>query len=105
MQSQYAMFIERLKHEVLRDVSFNFQEQIMLHLVADLFGETWIQLSLSGNPPIDFVTPSFADSLFLPVIATNKEHFYDLAHDIDSLVMGTIENAVTPSFSDQLIRI
>jgi hypothetical protein len=95
MQSMYEMFKSRLKAEILRDITYGFQDQIALRVKADIFGETYINVSISGGHPAEFITPSFADSTFLPVIATNHDHFNHITHDVDALLSEVV------SYSDQ----
>ena len=80
-----ARLLERLKVEVLRDLTQNNLIQFRLTMNVKLTGETMISISMNGQPAIDFVCPSFCDSLMAPVITTNKQTLYGLAHDLSSL--------------------
>lgn len=86
MRNYYDRFIRRLEQEVIQDFTFNNQEMYQLEIRADIFGETWISLSLAGQPAIQYVAPSFCDNLFTPVIAQNQLQFDALVLDMERLV-------------------
>ena len=52
---------------------------------ADLFGDTFISLSLNGGPMIPYNTPSFCDSLLTPVITGNREDFHKISSDFETM--------------------
>jgi hypothetical protein len=87
-------FIFKLETELLKGLSYNNQLSFQLEMVCDLLGETWIKISINGEPQIDYVCPSFCDSLFVPVvtysedvqtsIATDFEYIMTNIHDMNS---------------------
>jgi len=84
--SQYLdIFKIRLEHEILQDISFNNSFDFAIEMRVDLLGETWINISLEGKAPADFVTPSFCDALLVPVITTNDQLAMNLANDFEQL--------------------
>jgi hypothetical protein len=94
---QMQMFVARLEHEVLRDISYDNQVGFMIQMNIDLFGETWIKISLDGGPCIDFVTPSFCDALLVPVITGNQDLSVQVASDIEMLVNSVADNLALPN--------
>lgn len=62
---------------------------------VDLFGDTWINLSLGNNPQVMFNTPSFADGLFTPVIANNSNQFNNVVHDFETLLNNVTDVSST----------
>jgi hypothetical protein len=86
MVQNYEMFKARLENELLRDITFNNQEPFMLHMKVDLFGETWISLSLGSEPAIDFVAPSFCDNLYSPIVTMDPNHFAAISADFESIM-------------------
>jgi hypothetical protein len=58
----------------------------MVSVTADLFGDTVIHLSIGNGANVTFTTPSFCDSLMVPVISSNKESYNGLIHDFDNLM-------------------
>ena len=51
-----------------------------------------ITLSLAGQPAIDYVNPSFCDSLFLPVITNNSGNFNHVVEDFKTIVTQVADN-------------
>lgn len=88
----YEIFISRVQREVLYDLTFGNQEPFMLEMTIDMFGETMINLSFGANPMTCFVTPSFCDNLYVPVIAGTKEEYGVLVHDFDQLVNTVVDS-------------
>lgn len=97
------MFKRRLEKEVLLDLTFSNQVPYAIDMRVDLLGETWISISIDGNPPVDYVTPSFCDNLFVPVITSNIQTVENLTHDFETLVtnvkeaMGTSTDSILVS--------
>lgn len=101
----YEVFKQRLAKEILYDITYGNQEIFKLDMCIDLFGETSITLSLAGQPPVTYTTPSFCDGLMAPVINDNANAFFGLAHDIDQLcnstAMSNIEQSL-PMFNNSI---
>ncbi len=79
-------FFYRLENEVLRGISKNNQMSYMLEMRVDLLGETWVSIAVNGGPSVDYVTPSFADALLVPVITSNDQHAVGVASNFDTLI-------------------
>ena len=88
----FELFKRRFEIEVIRDFTFNNEELYSLEMMVDLFGETRITLSLAGQPAIDYVNPSFCDSLFLPVITNNSGNFNHVVEDFKTIVTQVADN-------------
>lgn len=82
--------IFRLENELIRGITFNNSMGYMLEVTCDLLGETWINLSLNGEPPTCYVTPSFCDALMAPVVTNNYMVLDGLATGFDSLMQDVI---------------
>lgn len=80
-----TILINRLKTEVLRDLTKNNLITIEFELHADVLGESRITISVDSQPPVDFALPSFADAAFTPVMTYNYETLKVLASDLESL--------------------
>jgi hypothetical protein len=96
MRKNYEVFRRRVESEILYDLSFCNQEPYLLNMTADMFGETWIELSIAGTPPTQFVIPSFCDTLYAPVVTNSKESYDVLVHDFNTLI-----NAVNTTANHQ----
>lgn len=79
-------FLARLEYEVLRDLTQNNQIDMNLMVFYDLMGESRFDITLFNGPETTFVTPSFSDALFTPVITNSADTFQKMAFDIDSIM-------------------
>lgn len=87
----FDLFKRRLEKEVLLDLTFNNQIGYSIDMRVDLLGETWISISLDGKAAVDYVTPSFCDNLFVPVITSNANTVQNLTNDFENLVTNVKE--------------
>jgi hypothetical protein len=85
-------FANRFRHEIWNDLTFNNQIACNMELRMDLYGESWIKLSLNGEPMTDYVVPSFSDALTVPVITNNANAALEIANDFD-LLIGALHGA------------
>lgn len=76
-------FMQRFLMEVMADLTHSNRFQVDVAMSCNILGDSFIQISLSGGPKIDYVTPSFCDALFSPLITTDTMALHTLAHDID----------------------
>lgn len=86
-----SAFVEAFKQDmltkVLPDISYNNQMSYALEANVNLFGETWLNLTIDGVK-IPFVTPQFCDALMTPVLTQNQEAAMTLATDFDQVFTG-----------------
>ncbi len=85
------VFKSRLLTEILNNITSSNHISYMLEMRVDLLGETWIELSIDNNPPVVYVTPSFCDSLFVPVVTSNVSTIQNLTNDFSNLVSNVKE--------------
>lgn len=88
LRQNYDIFVRRLEMEILDPMCFSGQESYTLDMRTDMFGETWIYLSIGNTPPTQFVIPSFCDTLCSPVVTQDHNRFETLVHDFDMLLVG-----------------
>ena len=86
MRPYVAKFINRFETEVLPDLTMNGTIPVDLRITANLYGETRIEVSLDGNPHECFVTPSFCDSLMVPVVTTNNNDYHGLITGLEEVM-------------------
>jgi len=91
MRRNVELFIHQLETEIIRDITMNGQDSYMLDMSCDIFGDTWINLSLGAEPMTQFVVPSFCDSLYSPVVTNNSDHYNHIAFDFNQLVTNVAE--------------
>lgn len=99
LTSNFEMFKIRLQNELMFDITYSNQELYTLDMSVDLFGETIITLSYGNNPPVTFATPSFCDSLIVPVVTTDKTIFNNNVHDFEVIMNAVTETRSSPSFA------
>lgn len=85
MRQSYEHFVRRFNQEVMYDLTFGNQDIYQVEMQADLFGDTYINLSLNGGPMIPYNTPSFCDSLMTPVITGSREDYYKISSDFETM--------------------
>lgn len=73
----------RMIAQVMRDLlgGNNIPFQIVCHV--DVLGESSFEIGLGGQHPIPFATPSFADSLFSPVLTRGQDRVRKLAGHLE----------------------
>jgi len=103
MTRYYEMFKSRLANEVLRDISFGGNIPFSLQMEVDLFGDTWIRLSLNSGPIIDYALGTFSDSLFTPIVTGQKQMFDSMVYDIENLV-NNVSEAVTSATRSPVVN-
>ena len=85
--------IFRLEKEILSSISFNNEDSFKIVVDMDLFGFTNISLSLSGGPMVPFVAPTFADSLFSPIVTHQPMLKNNLVKDIE-FALDSVSSAI-----------
>ncbi len=97
MRQNYENFRINFEALVLSQLTFNNSLTYALELNVDLLGESWIRISIDNSPYYDYVTPSFADSLFSPVVTSNLQTVQNVAYDFQVLYETIAENNANPN--------
>lgn len=79
-------FIARLEIEVMRDLTRNNQMTTMLEMSVNLLGDTHIKISMNGQPAMEYITPTFCDSLTTPVLTNSRQTLDTVSHDFETLL-------------------
>jgi hypothetical protein len=103
MSGFFQRLKDRLDSEVFLDISYGGQQLYTLEMDVDIFGETKINISIDGSPPIMFVTPSFCDGLMSPVISPDLNTFNHNVHNFEHM-LKVVENSVKPSIAGSIIN-
>lgn len=101
----YVMELERrIKIDVLNNITRGNQLPFRISMISDLAGESIIDISIGAEQPERFIAPTFADSLFSPVITRNHALSQEIANDITWLVKQVIdgESAQMPQQTQQI---
>lgn len=85
MTPQLQRLIDRIRLELLRDISRNNMIGVNLTVYADIMGDVKVSVSLNNAPFIDYVTPVFCDSLFSPVLTNVAGGLDRMAHAVGDL--------------------
>jgi len=85
MTNHIKVFMERLRQEVLMGLSRKSEIPFTLTAIVDVMGETSIRLAIDSSYETLFVSPSFADGLYVPLITGDMQKGKDLASNISTL--------------------
>lgn len=76
---------DRFLMEVYKDITHNGMIGVGLAVNADIFNETWVEISVNGQSPILYVLPTFVDSRLSPVVTYNTTNYNDTVADFGVL--------------------
>lgn len=102
LQNRIVALISKLENELLRGLTYNAAIAYSLEMSVDLLGETWIKISLNGEPITDYVCPSFADGLMSPVITQNEQVITSIASDFDNVLQSVGRATNNVGFKDNM---
>ncbi len=85
-------FIDRLKREVLVDITYGNTLDLSVNVAASTIEDTWLQISFMGGPQVDYVVPSFSDALISPIIGNNPRSLHDLSFSIGGLFNASVSS-------------
>lgn len=97
------LFETKLKSIVYPKITDNSLTMIDLHMTCEVIGDISVSISINGYPPILFRYPTFADSMYTPMV-TNLQKRDLLYEDIGSVIdaaYGIKENPNDLQFSNQ----
>lgn len=82
----YAKFIALFNSTLVPDLSRNNTIPFTATIVADLFGDIDIVITIDGMTPERCVFPAFADSLITPVATRNRANFDKMAAGVEDII-------------------
>jgi len=94
-------FQRRLVTEVLSDITRNNMFGINIAMTCNILGDTMVQVALNGGHAVDYVTPSFCDSLTAPIITSDPLGLTTIAHDVELLYSNLTGGAPMNQYSPQ----
>jgi hypothetical protein len=80
----------RIQRELIDQISFNNDLPYNLRVHCDVAWSTKITIQFT-NEVMEFVSPTFADSLLTPIITSDRERLSDVAHSFGSLVHSLVQ--------------
>lgn len=108
-----AEFERRLQVDLLNVITMNNQVSFDLSVGSDLSGDTKIMIRLGAEGPLQFIAPTFIDSLFTPVITSDAQRkdkiSSDLLYLLDEVIpeqtnVGHAYQAEPPAFEHALLN-
>jgi hypothetical protein len=85
--SQYvAHFGQCITRELMPGLTRQGALVVTLNVFSDLMGTTTIDVSINGQPFVRFIAPTFANSLYTPLIGTDRQSLVSLSADVDNLL-------------------
>lgn len=92
--------IERIKREILQDISKNNQLPYRIQVDVDMLSETRVTVSINNQPEVFFVAPCFCSSLYSPMITADPSTTQMIAEDMKNM-FGMIDDYTQSSASPQ----
>jgi hypothetical protein len=79
-------FIERLKREVLQDISHFNAVRYSVEVHIDMLNESYYKVSLDGGPFVWHTAPTFCDGLYAPVVSGSHDSLENMASDVSTML-------------------
>jgi hypothetical protein len=103
IQQTLATFVRNAELSIFRDMPL--QEGIPFSISAhiDAFGDSHIQISINGQPPVPYCSPTYADASFTPMVTSSQNVLNNIASDVKFMaknlgVFGNGQNQPYPQF-------
>lgn len=72
MSQPAQIFKNKFENEILPIMTNNNMIDYDLFINAELTGDTFVKISLHGNPSTDYITPTYCSSVTTPIITTDR---------------------------------
>lgn len=86
MQKNLNAFTHRVATELMPGLSHNNMMLCTVNVRCDLWGDTYIDVSLNGGPMIPFSNAQWADSLSAPIVTIDAKNRTTMARDMGALL-------------------
>lgn len=86
MEPHIRYFLDRLRREVLDDISKNGQVSYTVDCRMDMMYDSHITISIDGQPEVYFAAPSFCDGLYTPIVTSDQSGPSGMASDIETML-------------------
>jgi hypothetical protein len=100
MRPYIQAFIDRFNNEVMRELTKFGQRKVSLNLIMDLTGSSFIRIQIDNNHAYDFVSPSFCDGVYSPMISNSQGTLQKVTNDFNHIFNNLDTKYVTPGFED-----
>lgn len=88
---QFEIFKRRFIEEVMYDITFGNSETYELTVFADLYGEIRLKFRLGNYPEVEYASPSFCDSLYVPILTNDSNHIHSISNGFNTILNTTDE--------------
>lgn len=85
MHRQVSMFFRKFLIEVWPVLSHNDQLSLSIEVRCDTLADTFIGVSVNGGPIIDYVAPTFCDTLMSPIITSDVSAIDNVTRDFQNI--------------------
>jgi hypothetical protein len=97
IQAYVNKAVSRIKNILLPEITKGNMLQVEVHILANVLGDTSIAVSVNYNPLTPFRFPTFADSLYVPVITDNLNK-NGIINDFANIIEATYNQSTTPHY-------
>lgn len=84
-------FERRLIIDALNSITFGGQIPFHIAVMSDLAGDSIINISLDGEPMVQYVAPTFTDSLFSPMVSTQLDAAMKVSNDMIAIATEVLD--------------
>lgn len=84
-------FERRLVVDALNSITFGGQIPFHISVISDLAGDSIINISLDGEPVVQYVAPTFTDSLFSPMVSTQLDAANKVSNDMIAIASSVLD--------------
>lgn len=87
----------KVKHVLMPEITRNGLLVVTFTILSDLLGDTLVTVSVNGGPMVPYRLPTFADSLYSPVVTTSSKAASltdDLSNVLDTTYGGNQEPTI-----------
>lgn len=89
-QNSIALLLDSFKYkferEVFNTITYNNSEVVNLDMMCDLYGDTCVNISMSGGPMTPFVFPTFCDGLMAPTVSVRQDKVVNVSSDMEAML-------------------
>lgn len=86
LSDHIVYFIERLKREVLVDVSKYGHRSYHLYVDMNMMYDSHVWVSIDGQETVYFASPCFCNALYTPILSSDRSTMESLAQDLSTMM-------------------
>lgn len=99
VSTQAEALKQQFQTHLLNDITYGNQIAYTLDVTASLLGDIWISMHLGDYAPVDYVMPTYANSMMTPVVTRNRQNLNELAGHFSELKNNSLGQSAEPSVS------